>query len=201
MTTFLLIRHGLTDAVDHVLTGTRSGVHLNAVGRAQVARLAERLRYVPLVAVASSPLERALETAAPIAATHQIEIETIDALTEFEVGDWAGRTFASLDETKEWKRFNAVRSQTRPPGGELMLDVQRRGVSALLDLHARYASGTVAVVSHGDVIRAALLYVLGMPIDFVHRLEVAPASVSILELSDGEPRVRLINGDNVPEAP
>ncbi len=201
MTTFLLVRHGLTDAVDHVLTGTQSGVHLNAAGREQVARLAGRLRYVPLVAVASSPLERALETATPIAANHQIDVETIAALTEFEVGEWAGRTFASLDGTPEWQRFNAVRSLTRAPGGELMLDVQRRGVSTLLDLHARYASGNVVVVSHGDVIRAMLLFALGMPIDFFHRLDVAPASISVLEIGAGPPRVRLINGANIPDEP
>jgi broad specificity phosphatase PhoE len=200
VTTFLLIRHGLTDAVDHVLTGTQSGVHLNAAGRAQIARLAERLRHVPLTAVVSSPLERALETAAPIASVHQIDVETVVSLTEFEVGEWAGRTFASLDGTAEWQRFNAVRSATRPPGGELMLDVQRRGVSTLLDLHTRYASGNIAVVSHGDVIRGMLLYVLGIPIDFFYRLDIAPASISVVELGDGQPRVRLINGDTVPEA-
>jgi probable phosphoglycerate mutase len=200
VTTFLLVRHGLTDAVDHVLTGTQSGVHLNTTGRAQVARLAERLHAVPLVAVVSSPLERALETATPIAATHDISIDTIAALTEFEVGEWAGRTFSSLDATKEWQRFNAIRSQTRAPGGELMLDVQRRGVSALVDLQARYPTGNVVVVSHGDVIRAILLFALGIPIDFFYRLDIAPASISILELSDGAPRVRLINGDSVPEA-
>ncbi|HEY2904516.1 MAG TPA: histidine phosphatase family protein [Vicinamibacterales bacterium] len=201
MTTFLLVRHGLTDAVDHVLTGTQSGVHLNAAGREQVARLAERLRYVSLVAVASSPLERALETATPIAANHQIDVQTIASLTEFEVGQWAGRTFASLDGTVAWQRFNAERSLTRAPGGELMLDVQRRGISALLELQARHPSGSVAVVSHGDVIRAMLLYALGMPIDFFHRLDVAPASISVLELGDGPPRVRLINGGNIPGEP
>jgi broad specificity phosphatase PhoE len=200
VTRFLLIRHGLTDAVDRMLTGTQSGVHLNGRGRTQVARLAQRLQAVPIVAVGSSPLERALETAAPIAADHKIGVETIDALTEFDVGDWAGRTFASLDGTSEWQRFNALRSGTRPPGGELMLDVQRRGVSTLLDLHARYASGNVVVVSHGDVIRAMLLFVLGVPIDFFYRVDVAPASVSIVDLSDSAPRVRLINGDSVPEA-
>jgi len=200
VTRFLLVRHGLTDAVDHILTGTQSGVHLNGAGRTQVARLAERLRSVPMAAVVSSPLERALETAAPIAADHRIDIETIGALTEFDVGEWAGRTFASLDGTREWQQFNMVRSATRAPGGELMLDVQRRAVSTMLDLRARYASGNVVVVSHGDIIRAMLLFVLGIPIDFFYRLDVAPASVSIVELSDSAPRVRLINGDSVPEA-
>jgi probable phosphoglycerate mutase len=200
VTRFLLIRHGLTDAVGRTLTGTRAGVHLNDVGRVQVARLAERLRDVPLAALVSSPLERAMETAAAIAAGRGLAIETTDAFIEFEVGDWSGRTFESLDQTAEWQRFNAMRSQTRPPGGELMLDVQRRAIAALLHLHTRYPNGIVGVVSHGDVIRAMLLYVLGVPIDLFSRLEVSPSSVSIVELSDGPPRVWLVNGDSVPEA-
>jgi broad specificity phosphatase PhoE len=75
-----------------------------------------------------------------------------------------------------------------------MLAVQYRAVAALLDLARRYPAGTMAVVSHGDVIRAALLFFLGMPIDFVHRLEVSPASVSIVELSETAVRVVQVNG-------
>ena len=201
MTRFLLIRHGLTDTVGHTLSGTRAGVHLNEVGRVQVARLAERLRGVPLAALVSSPLERAVETASAIAAGRGLAVETVGAFTEFEVGDWSGRTFESLDPMDDWRRFNAMRSQTRPPRGELMLEVQRRGVAALLHLQARYPDGNVGVVSHGDVIRAMLLYLLGAPIDFFLRLEISPARVSIVEISDGPPRVTLVNGDSVPAAP
>ena len=77
-----------------------------------------------------------------------------------------------------------------------MLDVQRRAVGALLDLQRRHPHGIVAVVSHGDVIRAILLFVLGMPIDFYWRLDVQPARISVVELSEGVPRVLLVNGDN-----
>jgi broad specificity phosphatase PhoE len=196
MATFLLIRHGLTDAVDHYVAGIAPGTHLNEIGRMQAAQLAERLHDIPLTAVVSSPLERTQQTADPIGRDHGLAVETVPAFLEYDVGDWTGTAFPDLDANKTWQRFNTVRSVTRPPRGELMLEVQQRSVRALIDLHAQYPDGIVAVVSHGDVIRAMLLFALGMPIDFYHRLEILPARISIVELSAGPPRVLQVNGDN-----
>ena len=201
MTTILLIRHGQTDAIDRYIAGTAAGTPRNAAGCLEAARLAERLRDVPLGAVISSPLTRTRQTAEPIAASHRLEIQLAADLGEFEFGDWTGRSFHELDADPQWHRFNRVRSVMRAPGGELMLDVQRRAVSALLDIGATYSDGRVAVVSHGDVIRAALMYFLGIPLDLVHRLEVAPASVSILTLDGNGPVVHRVNGDSADEAP
>ena len=197
-TKFLLIRHGLTDAVGRVMVGRSPGVHLNATGRAQAARLAERLRDVPLAAVASSPLERTRETARPIAESHRLPIQIVDGLVEYETGGWTGRPFTELDANPKWRRFNELRSLTCPPGGELMLDVQRRGISALLDLREQYPDGIVAAISHGDVIRAILLLLLGMPIDLLHRLEVSPGTISVVTLGADNPRVLQVNGDSLP---
>jgi broad specificity phosphatase PhoE len=195
MTRFLLIRHGMTDAVGAVAWGTAPGLHLNDRGRAEIARLAELMKDVELTAVVSSPLERARETAAPLAAARNIEVEVMDAFTEFRIGGWTGRAFADLDQEPEWRRFNTFRSFSRPPAGELMLDVQQRAVSALFTLRDRYPRGSVAIVSHGDVIRAMLVFALGMPIDLFHRVEVSPARVSIVDLHDETAIVRQVNAD------
>src|SRR4051812_44491701 len=101
MTTILLIRHGQTDAIGHYLAGSAAGTPLNAAGRDQAQRLADRLRGVPLTAIVSSPLTRARETAAPIAASHRLEVRIVPAFTEFEVGEWTGRTFRELDADPE----------------------------------------------------------------------------------------------------
>jgi probable phosphoglycerate mutase len=196
MTTLLLIRHGLTDDVDHVLSGRAAGVRLNDAGRQQVAELAQRLRDRPLDAILSSPLERARDTAEAIAAQRSVRVQTIEALQEFDAGAWTGQTIASMEANTNWRRFNEVRSTTPAPGGELMLAVQMRVVSALLDLKERYPDGTVAVISHGDVIRAALMYFLGMPVDFVHRLDISPARVSVVRLDGWAPRVLQVNGES-----
>jgi probable phosphoglycerate mutase len=198
MTRFLLVRHGMTDAVDAYLAGTAPGVHLNAAGRAQVEELAWRLNQVPIAAIASSPLERAVETAKPIARDHGLDVQLLPALNEVEIGEWTGKRLEELGGDPRWLEYNTSRSTTGPPGGELMIDVQHRAVTALVELSRRYLSGTVAVISHGDVLRAILLFALGMPIDSWYRLEVAPARVSVVILNEGMPRVLQVNGDSVP---
>jgi probable phosphoglycerate mutase len=147
VTRLLLIRHGDTDALGRYIAGTAPGTPLNDAGRAQVAALVARLHDVPLTAVVSSPLERTRQTADPIARDHGLDLEIDPALTELDFGSWTGATFASLASDAAWSRFNALRSLTRAPCGELMLDVQRRAVSAVLDIRDRHSEGTVAVVS------------------------------------------------------
>jgi probable phosphoglycerate mutase len=199
LTRFLLIRHGDTDAVGHYLAGVAPGTHLNDAGRAQVARLVERLHPLAIGAVVSSPLERTRQTAEPIARDHGIDVEVDPAFIEYDVAGWTGATFSAMEANDDWRRFNAVRSLTRADQGELMIEVQQRAVTALLRLRARYPSGTVVVVSHGDVIRAMLLFVLGMPMDFFNRVEVLPARISVVDVTDESARVLLVNGDSVTE--
>lgn len=198
MTTFLLIRHGLTDAVGHVMTGHEAGVHLNATGRDQAASLPQRLGMVPLHAIYASPLERTRETAQPVAEARGLPIQLEPRFIEVDFGGWTNRTFADIAPDPHWQLYNAYRGATRPPSGEGLLDVQRRTVDALLDLQERHPDQVVAVFSHADTLRAILLYFLGMPVDFVQRLDIMPARISVLQLGGGAPRVLQVNGDTVP---
>ena len=104
MTTFLLVRHGETDAVGKTIVGRMPGVHLNATGRAHARRLAQRLSRLPIRAIYSSPLERALETAEPLARARNLRIQTCEAANELNFGEWTGKTFAELDSLPEWRR-------------------------------------------------------------------------------------------------
>ena len=200
MTTFLLIRHGLTDAVGRVMAGRSPGVHLNDVGRRQAATLPARLANVPVHAVYSSPLERALETAQPLAEARGLNVHIDPRFVEIEYGDWTNRTFASMAGDEGWRAYNAFRGVSRPPGGEGLVDIQQRVVAGLLDLSSRHPGQTVAIVSHADTLRAAVMYVLSIPIDFVLRVELDPARISVVELGTGAPRVLQVNGDTVPPA-
>ena len=94
----LLLRHALNDWVGERLAGWTPDVHLNEEGRAQANALAERLAGVPLAAVYSSPLERTVETAQPLAQSRSLTVEVRETLGETRYGDWTGR---SLDELKE----------------------------------------------------------------------------------------------------
>ena len=200
MTRFLLIRHAHHPAIGQYLAGQAAGLHLSDTGRQQVRALVATLHDVPLTAVISSPMERTRETAEPVARDHGLELEIVDDLIEFGVGDWTGRTFARLEGEPAWRRFDELRSVTRPPNGELMLEVQARSVAAILRLRERYAEGTLAVVFHGDVIRAVLLHVLGMPIDFLHRLEISPARISVIDVDFSGVRVLQMNGETAAAA-
>jgi broad specificity phosphatase PhoE len=195
MTTFLFIRHALCDPVGHAIAGRAPGVHLNQAGRAQARALAKRLAYIPLTAVYSSPLERALETAESIALPHGLAVRTALGLNEIDFGVWTGRTLAELQGIPEWRQFNASRSNTRIPGGETMAEVLGRGLFELERVWSMHPDNreVVALVSHGDVLRAVLTRVMGSRIDLLDRVEVSPASVSVVTYGDLGQQVLLLN--------
>jgi probable phosphoglycerate mutase len=188
-----LVRHALCDPVGRSLSGRTPRVCLNAEGRAQATALAARLAGARLTAVHSSPLARALETAATLARPHGLTPTVEPGLAELAFGAWTGRTIDGLHGDPTWTHFNAYRSGTRAPGGELALEAQARAVAAVLRLAESHPDARVAVVSHADVLKAVLGHLLGVPLDLQHRLEVAPASVSEVELSPWGARVLAIN--------
>jgi len=191
-TTLLLIRHGINDAVGVRLAG-REPVPLNSIGLQQAEHLVTRLAGVRIDAIYVSPLVRTQQTAQPLAAARKIEVREMPGAIEFEMGEWDGRRFDELKQDHGWQRFNSQRSLTRGPGGELMLEVQARFVGVLLEAAARHPGGTIAVFSHADLIRAAVMYFAGMPIDFFHRLDIAPASVSAIALRPDGPALLKVN--------
>ena len=193
MTTFLLVRHARHEMGGGTLAGRTPEVHLSDEGRSQAAALAERLASVEVDALYTSPMTRCQETAAALGEPHGLRPIIDEGITELDFGDWTGAEIDDLAPQEPWHRFNAFRSGTRAPGGELFLEVQSRIVRSMLDVRCRHEEGIVVLVSHADTIRAALLHFLGMPMDHFLRLEISPASVSVLTLDDWGPRVLGIN--------
>ena len=192
MTTLYLVRHATYDNVSSVLSGRLPGRSLNAQGREEAARAAARLRDRDVTMVLSSPLERAMETAAPIAAGRGLAVRPAPELVEIDFGAWSGRSFDSLAGIPEWDDWNNQRHHARPPAGESMGEAQAR-VVALLDRLCREDASGAVLVSHGDVIKAAVLHVLGMPLQAYHRLDTDPASISTLELWPGGGKLVSLN--------
>lgn len=188
MTRILLIRHGSTDAVGHVLSGRTPGVHLNEEGRRQAQELAKQLkRRYNLAAVVCSPLERAIETAQYLAEAQQVALAIDDRFNELDFGQWTGCTFSQLSEQPAWTEYNRYRSIHRAPGGEMLVDVQGRAWRGICSLCTQFPEAAVAVVSHADVIRSVLMLTLGMPLDNLLRLDIPPGSVSEITAGEGEP--------------
>lgn len=182
----LLIRHGENE---YVKTGRLAGrmpeVHLNEKGIAQANALAEKLKGAPIKAIYSSPMERALETAAPIAEACGLEVVPRPGLLETDFGDWQNKTLKSLRRRKLWKVVQGAPSRMRFPGGESFAECQLRIVNEIETLCAQHKAKDMFVcVFHSDPIKLAIAYYLGMPLDNFQRLMVSPASVTALHMSE-----------------
>lgn len=183
-TTVFLVRHGSHDRLGHVLCGRMDGVSLSDEGRRESEALAERLNGEDLSAVYASPLARTVETAAPIARAAGLAPTADEDLVEIDFGDWTGKRFEDLSDDPAWPVWNAARSLARPPGGESMLEVQARLKRWLERVRGRHPQARIAAVTHSDVIKALAAHALGFSLDQHDRLEVSPASVSVLVAGD-----------------
>lgn len=193
-TTFFLVRHAAHDNVGGFLAGRLPGVTLGDAGLAQAARLGERMRRERFAAIYASPRERTQQTAAAIASLGAAgPVETAAELDEIDFGEWSGKTFEVLNTDPLWRQWNTVRSLVRTPGGETVLDVQRRALSLMERLAGTLAEGAAVLVTHADVIKSALSYHLGLPVDSWARFEIAPASISTLVVGDWGAKVLGIN--------
>lgn len=193
MTRILLIRHALTSEAGRIFSGRKPGLSINTEGSEQVKILTERLNNTKLAAVYSGPLERSKETATPIANSHNLELNISEDFNELDSGSWTNLSFEQLRDDPVFKRFNTFRSLTRIPGGELMAEAQLRIIKGIEKLQLLYPHGTVAVVSHADIIRAAIAYFQGVHIDLSHRIEINPASVSIIEIWIDSVQITTVN--------
>jgi broad specificity phosphatase PhoE len=194
MTVFHLVRHGEHVWRDRgILAGRSPGVGLSATGRAEIAAVGERLAGEEITALYASPLQRTKESADILAARLDLPVQYRDDVIELDFGEWTGWTFAEIRRDARWEAWRTCRSMAVVPGGEGMRQVQERIVNALADLQKAHGDGTVVVVSHGDVIRAALLFALGMPLDLHARIDIGLGSISTIEFGAAGFRVRQIN--------
>lgn len=188
-TTVVLIRHAAYPEAGRRFTGRSPGHALSPEGRAQAEGLIARLERFEFTALYSSPVQRALETAAPLANARGLDVQTLDEFAEVDTGEWTGRTFESLSGDQTFARFNAERSKVTIPGGEHFRDVQARVGRGLELLAARHANETIAVFTHADILRVALVNTLGMPLDYLLRLDVELTNVSVVETGLGGSRL------------
>jgi probable phosphoglycerate mutase len=197
MSRFLLIRHATTAAMKDTLCGRQPGFDLSEIGRAEAGALAKALSDIRLDALVASPQTRAQQTATAIGESKSIRVQTSEQFNEVDYGAWTGSRFSDLDQDPGWSTFNSLRSIRRAPGGESLRDVQYRAVSGVHELQAQLPSQTVAIVTHADVIRAILTYLLGVPLDLYLRIDIHPASISAFEIGTGMPRIQAINARSI----
>ena len=191
--TFFLVRHAVHGMIEKVLVGRSPQVHLSAEGRQQAEQLARQLAARGLSAIYASPRERAQETAQAIGSAANLSIDTADALDEIDLGAWTGLHFDEVSRDPTWETWNRARASACPPNGESMHSAQRRIVGFVDRVRVAYPNGRIAAVSHGDVIRAALLHYLDVSLDYFDRIEISPAGVSTIVLGDWGAKIIAMN--------
>lgn len=202
MTQLYLIRHALTDWVNNgQLAGWTPGIHLNEEGRKQAASLVQRLEPIPLAAIYSSPLERAIETAQAIAGPRDLPVQIRDGIGEVRYGDWTARSLEELKKLEEWLSVQVYPSGTRFPGGETLREVQARAVAEIDAICRRHPKDAIAVVSHADIIKAIVAHYLGLHLDLFQRIVISPASITILHIGRFAPRLVRLNETGPLEPP
>jgi broad specificity phosphatase PhoE len=190
---FYLVRHGAKAVRPEILSGRAPGVHLSAQGQAQALWVTAQLAHAGIARIIASPRERAKETAEPLADRLRLRIEESPAIDEMDVGAWTGLDTAGLVSVREFDRFNRFRSLTRVPGGETMLEVQARFVGAMLRWRDESPGPPIALFTHAEPIRAALVYFSGGSLDYWWRWEVGLGSITTIELGPEGCRLLQVN--------
>jgi probable phosphoglycerate mutase len=193
-TLVLLVRHGQTPTTGKLLPGRAPGLHLAEAGIQQAQRAAERIAELSRVdAIYASPLERARETAAPIAAARGLKVQIDKGLLECEFGDWTGAELKKLMKLPEWGTVQRAPSTFTFPNGESFTAMQTRMVTAIDRLRARHPGGVVVCVSHADPIKAAVAHAMGTHIDLFQRIVIGTCSISAIAYGHGAPVVLTVN--------
>lgn len=192
MTTFFLVRHAVHELGPDILAG-RSDVGLSDEGRDQARRLARRLSSRGLTDVQSSPRARTRQTAEAIAEATGLDIAVIEEADEIDFGEWTGKSFAELDADPRWLVWNGARGTAATPAGEAIRDVERRITGHMGAMRDLKPEARIAIVSHAEVIRTAVLHYLGIAFDSYDRLEIAPASMTTLVVGTWGARLTGLN--------
>ncbi len=190
-----LVRHGQTPTTGKVLPGRAPGLHLSASGVEQAAATADRLAALSPAprAVYASPMERARETAAPIARALGLRVRTHRGLLDSAVGEWEGKSLKVLARKPQWRTVVGWPSGFRFPGGESFAEVQARVMGSVLELVERHRGERIVCVSHADPIQLVVSSVAGVPLDMFQRIVISPASVSAVAFGGGRPSLLCVN--------
>lgn len=190
----LFVRHGRTPTTGRVLPGQAKGLHLADEGSAQAEEVAGRLSVLDEVdAVYASPLERARETATPIAKRHGLKVRVDRGLADCDFGEWTGAELKTLAKLPEWRVVQSYPSGFRFPGGESFLEMYARVVGTVERLRSRHRGGTVVFVSHADPIKAAVAHASGTHLDQFQRFVISPCSVTAIAYADAGAAVLTVN--------
>jgi probable phosphoglycerate mutase len=192
MTELTFIRHGETDWNLQQRFQGQIDVPLNATGHAQAARLAARLAATPADALFSSDLQRARETAAPLAAAWRTEVPALPGFREQNFGLLEGLDVPTIKTTHPelWAQWLVHRADFALPGGESLRQFHTRVLNAVRELASSYAGQRLAVVTHGGVLDMLWRSAHGLPLDGLRECEIPNTGLNRLRWAAGTLQVK-----------
>lgn len=195
ITRLLLVRHAQPKQEARGRCYGTLDVGLSARGHRHAQLLARTLDRIPLAAVYASPSQRAVETAAPLAAVHGLTPIIDEGLREIDFGDFEGQSYEEIERSHPelYRQWMETPTLVQFPGGESYTRLRVRALAAMEAIRARHRGETAAVVSHGGVLRAMLADCLSMPDEAIFRLDQSYGAISIIDWIDSVPFVRLLN--------
>ncbi len=198
MTVFYLVRHGNIDYTKRI-PGRQRGLYLSDRGRAQAAFLVDMFSNIEIDAIYSSPLERTMETAQPLAEAKGCSIQKREELIEIDFGEWTGMLFEELESDIQWKNFHRYRNGCVIPGGELMVNIQLRMIKLINELFQKNTDQSIVLFSHNDLIKSVIAYFFGISLDQFLRINISTGSVSAICLEMNSAKVLFVNRtDHIP---
>jgi probable phosphoglycerate mutase len=202
----LLVRHGTTPTTGQVLPGRAAGLHLADQGQREAEAVAERLAALAaawrskasrpgfeVAAVYASPLERARETASPIAQRLGLKVVIERGLVECDFGEWTGAELKTLRKLPQWAAVQRYPSGFQFPAGESFTGMRARLADTMAKLWRRHPGQAVVAVSHADPIKAVVSDALGTHLDLFQRIVVSPCSVTVISYHPTGPIVLAVN--------
>lgn len=197
MVRLLLVRHGESVWNEEERVQGQQDIPLSEIGRKQAVALGKRLKSMDISVCFSSPLKRAFETAELVltASGKIVPIVTLPELMERNFGDWEGRRVDELKslfahDFSHWLSSNYI---PPPPNGESLSDLLARLERGIKKILAQVPNGTVLVVGHSGSVKAAICYLFQLPIQSFAKLRIDNASLTIVEIRDGQSWLILLN--------
>ena len=191
----LAIRHGATAWSRERRYAGSMDISLSPEGRRQCAALAQALGALPLAAIYASPLARARESAAPIAAAQGIDVTLEPDFREMSFGDWEGLTRDEVERRfpEDYAVWRTAPERFARPGSEPLGAVAERVLRGLGELQATHQGETVVLVSHAVVTRLIVLAALGLGPERLWSVATSTAGISEIEYRDDWATLHRVN--------
>lgn len=197
-THLFLVRHGATDANlqrPYILQGQGINGPLSELGGRQAAACSGLLSDLPVQHVYASPMLRAQQTAAAVAAPHELEVKTAAGLNECHVGQWEGMDWETIerDFPEDYRHFHENPAENGYVGGESYRDVAKRVKPVFDELLAQHLGETIVVVAHNVVNRVYLASLMGLPLKQAPGVRQANCGVNFIRHNAEETVLMTLN--------